>query len=210
MSTPATLDLPTSSCAASVVFTMTTVASRSPSPFTLADQAFLWPGEQWSVDFMLPPLTKKDDIADWKVFGIKLQGSYGQFYMGDPSAKLPRGVAAGSPVVDGVLSIAQGNDLYTRGWAHSVTNIMRAGDMIQVGIGLQSRLHMVMDDADSDASGKALLNVKPALRYAPNDGTVLSVNDAKGLFYMTSNAWQWSVKPGQTQIQFSASEVVSA
>lgn len=196
-------------CASGVTMNLVHKVGNSESPFTFEEQSFKWPGERWIIEFNLPPQIGRDKASEWIAFGLKMQGSFNVFLMGDPSASAPRGIASGAPVVNGAGQT--GNTLSVRGWTPSVTNILRKGDYIQVGTGLQSRLHMVLDDANSDIAGIAVLNIAPALKYRPNDGTLITVNSPKGVFKMAENTWSWSVLPGrQYRLGFTAVEVVNA
>lgn len=208
MSTP-NFEVAPDTCAASVVMNLTRVVGSTASPFTLEEQQFKWPGEMWTIDFRLPTFTSRKTAMQWVSFALNLEGTFGRFLMGDPSAKMPLGIATGTPQVNGAGQT--GNILNTQGWTPSQTGIMLAGDYIQIGSGLSSRLHMVTADADSDGSGNASLRIVPALRYSPADGLALTVNNAKGLFKMSSNSTSWSVDPGKVyRFAFQAQEVVSA
>lgn len=209
MSTPPLLTMPTSSCAANVIMTLTRVVGITNSPFTLEEQTFKWQGEAWSVDFRMPAITKRNIASEWIAFALKLQGVFGRFYLGDPSARTPQGVATGTPQVDGINQT--GNTIETKGWTNSVTGILLAGDYIQIGTGLQSRLHMVTADVNSDGSGLAVIPIEPALRYSPADNTPITVNNPVGVFRLAENSWSWSVDPGPFyRLSFRAVEVVNA
>lgn len=203
------IDLPDSSCAASVSMSIMRVAPRTTSPFTLDTQSFLWPGEQWSMEFNMPTIVDRGIAQEWIAFGVKLKGSYNYFLMGDPSARNPLGVATGTPQV--AAASQTGNLLQTKGWTPNVVGIMRAGDYIQLGSGVNSRLHMVTDDADSDASGLANLSIEPALRSSPALNSAIVTSDAKGVFRLIDNTFSWSVAPGKKyNLSFSAVEVINA
>jgi len=203
------LNLPDSACIASVVMALTRITGISKSPFTASEQMFKWPGEFWAVDFKLPTITSRVTASDWIAFGAKLEGRYGIILLGDPAARLPRGVATGSPLVDGVDQT--GNTLNTKGWTAGVTGVLLKGDYIQLGSGSSARLHMITEDADSDGSGEAALSIVPALRTSPADEAVIVVNNAVGAFRLTSDEFSWSVEPGpRYRFSFSAIEVVNA
>lgn len=199
------LTMPTSANIAEVVFKIKDVVARTFSPYTLQDQAFRWPGEQWMVDFTLPPIGDVDVANEWKAFGVRLEGSYGRFYMGDPSSPTPRGAATGTPLIKGAGQL--GNSIVTDGWAAGVTNILKAGDYVQIG----TRLHMQMVNVNSNGSGEATLTLRPAVISAPADNSAVVVNSPKGIFKMTSNTFEWRVSPGPIYyISFQAEEVVGA
>lgn len=208
MSVQPLIEMPESSCFAEVTLSIDRVVGRTSSPYSLQEQFYKWPGERWRMDLVMPPMTNRDTANEWKAFGVKLQGMYGQFLFGDPSAKVPRGVATGSPQVDGVGQI--GNSLDTKGWTPGVTNILKAGDYVQLGSGLSSRLHMNVNNVDSDGAGKATLTLEPAVREAFADSSVIVVNNPVGLFRLSGNTFQWRVSPGPIyRISFSAEEVVT-
>lgn len=208
MADPVLITAPTG-CASGVVMRLVSKVGNTESPFTFEEQSFKWPGERWVIDFSLPPQVGREKASEWIAFGLKLEGSFNVFLMGDPSAVFPMGVATGTPVVNG--SGQEGKSISVRGWTPSTTNIMRRGDYIQIGTGLQSRLHMVVDNANSDVSGVAVLNIQPSLKYSPADGTTITVTAPKGVFKMVENTWAWSVSPGgQYRLGFTAAEVVNA
>lgn len=196
-------------CKASVTLTLRRVVSRSVSPFTLEEQSFQWPGEQWEISFTLPTFNNRLTASEWIAFAAKMKGSYNYFLTGDPSAEEPMGVATGTPLV--AANNQTGNILQTKGWTPSTPNILRAGDYIQYGTGTSSRLHMVVEDADSDAAGLASLQIEPALRYSPALNSPIVVDNPVGLFRLSDNSYSWSVAPGpRYNLSFSATEVINA
>lgn len=209
MSTPPLVALPSSSCIASVIMSLTRVVGLTESPYTLEEQSFKWPGERWSIDFRLANITNRGTASDWMAFGAKLQGKYGRFLIGDPAARMPRGVATGVPVVNG--GGATGNTLPTKGWTPSTNGILLKGDYIQLGTGVNSRLHMLTENINSDAGGNANLSVEPALRTSPADNSPIITNNPVGLFRMSENTFAWSVDPGMVyRFSFQAVEVLGA
>lgn len=209
MSTPPLVTLPSSYCIGSVIMTLTRVVGLTESPYTLEEQTYRWPGERWSIDFRLPPITNRATASDWMAFGSKLEGKYGRFLIGDPAARLPRGVATGTPLVNG--GGATGNTLPTDGWTNSVTGILLKGDYIQLGTGVNSRLHMITEDVNSNGSGEANLSIVPALRVSPADNAPIVVNNPRGLFRLVDNTFAWSVDPGPVyRFSFQATEVLNA
>lgn len=208
MAVPALIDVPISACVASMEMTLRRSVSSSKSPFSFNTQVFDWGGEQWLLNFNLPPITSRAVASDWISFGVRLRGMYNCFLMGDPSAKEPRGVASGTPLVAAGNQV--GNVLQTKGWTVSTDGIMKKGDYIQLGTGLNSRLHMVVEDADSDGTGLANLVIEPALRTSPLLNDPIVVRDAKGVFRMTNNDFSWTKRPMVYGISFTAEEVINA
>jgi hypothetical protein len=196
-------------CAANVTLALRRVVSRSTSPFTLETQSFQWPGEQWEIEFDFPTFTSRATASQWIAFAAKMRGSYNYFLLGDPSAKEPRGVATGTPTVAAANQV--GNQLQTKDWTPNVTGILLAGDYIQYGTGVNARLHMVVEDVNSDAGGLATLSLEPALRYSPALNAPIVTSNARGVFRLADNTYSWSVAPGpQYRLGFSALEVINA
>ena len=70
------------------------------SPLDGSVQTLEMTGAQWGATFTLPP-TQRAAFAAWQAFLVKLRGSSGRFFAGDPDATTPRGVATGAPLVNG-------------------------------------------------------------------------------------------------------------
>lgn len=209
MSDPVLLNLPSSSCVASVIMSCQNVVGQTISPFTLESQEFKWPGVKWLSDFNMPPIKSRRVASEWIAFALKLGGKSGRFLMGDPSAKQPQGIATGTPLVKG--GGQSGNTLLTDGWTPSKAGILLTGDYIQIGTGLSSRLHFLTQDANSNGSGEALLTFEPPLRYSPTDNQAITVHNPRGVFKLVDNTWSWSVSPGPLyRLSFQAEEDVNA
>lgn len=208
MSTPPLVEMPTSAGIADITVSLATVVSRTQSPYSLQNQAFRWPGEQWRMDLSIPPIADPQIAGEWKAFGVQLEGSYGYFLCGDPSGRNPVGVGTGTPLLKGAGQL--GNSILIDGLTPSTTNILRAGDYVQIGTGTNARLHMQMVDLDSDSSGEATLTLRPAVRRAQADNEAVSFHNAVGLFRMAENTFEWRVTPGPIYIisPFSAEEVI--
>lgn len=136
--------------------------------------------------FKLPPMLRQQAVY-WQAFGMKLQGSFGTFYAGDPDAKYPRGLATGTPLVKGASQV--GTALLTDGWTASQSPILKVGDWIAIAY----RLFMVVDDANSDGSGNATLNISPPINAgeSPADNAAIVVRNPVGIFRLTTNTFNW-------------------
>jgi hypothetical protein len=77
----------------------------------------------------------------------------------------------------------------TDGWTASQTNILRAGDWIEVG-GL---LRMVVADVDSDGFGNATLDISPGIGagQSPADNAAIVTTNAKGKFRLVEDRIKW-------------------
>jgi hypothetical protein len=166
------------------------------SPFTQQAQKQRHDGQLWVFKCELPPL-RRDLAAPWIAWRLALAGSYGSFLFGDPTGRTPLGVATGTPLADSVgspaINMTRDEVLYTKGWTAGVTGILKAGSYLQVGTGLDAHLHMVTRDANSDGSGRAVLDIWPRLRGVVVDGAAITINSAQGLFEMAGNEMPWDV-----------------
>lgn len=152
-----------------------TVVAQSRSPFTYQSQVYEHNGAMWIAEVTFPLMSRADAEA-WTCFLLKLNGPYGTFLLGDPSAKTPQGYASGSPKVNGANQT--GKVLNTKGWTPSITNILKAGDYIQIS----TSLYKVLVDANSDSSGNATLDIWPRLRTNYSDNTTIVTSNTTGLF----------------------------
>lgn len=185
------LSLPSTPSWMKVNFTANNIVGVTRSPFTGQQQTYQWPGENWSVDVSLPPMDQATAEA-WVTFLISLRGVLGTFHVGDVLHTAPVGVATGTPVVNGAQG-SMSNTLATKGWTHNITGILKAGDFIQVGTGVQQRLYKVLTDANSDGSGLATLDIFPSLREGVSDNQSITLANTAGTFRLLSNDRTWNV-----------------
>lgn len=187
------LALPTHTGIASVTWTSENTISLTESPFTYSQQVVKHAGQRWAGTFVLPRM-KRDDADYWNAFLLRLDGSYGTFLLGDPLAATPRGsagVSSGTPRVNG--GSQSGNELAIDGLPASASGYLKAGDYIQLGSGVTSRLHRVLQDVNTDALGQATLNIWPDLRSSPVDGASVVVTNAKGVFRLSTNTIDYNI-----------------
>jgi len=199
------LDLPTSFGASEFTIDLISAVSVSESPFSFAQQVQEHPGEAWEINFVLN-LLNRDQAEAYNAFLLSLAGRVGSFTMAIPGSETPRGVATGTPLVKGAGQT--GRSLIVDGFTISTTGILKAGDWIQLGTGLSTRLHKVLADVNSNGSGEVTLDLAPKIVTAPADNTTVVVTNAKGLFRLKSNSNPVNIKPpNQHSVQFSAREV---
>ena len=184
------LALPVAPIFNAVRFTARAVVGVSESPFTLQSQVQEFAGQRMEVEATLPAMTRAQSEY-WNAFMLKLNGRRGTFLLGDPAGKKPRGVSTGTPVVNGAGQT--GNELLTTGWTNSITGILLAGDYIQIGTGSSARLHKVLDDANSNASGQATLLLWPSLRSSPANSAPIVTSNTVGVFRLASNEMIWNI-----------------
>lgn len=184
------LALPTHTGITSVRLRAQDIVTMNMSPFSGVQQVYKYTGQYWEADITLPPM-KREDAEYWMTFFMKLGGQYGTFLMGDPAGATARGVATGTPVVNG--GGQTGYELVTDGWTPDTTGILKAGDYFQLGTGSSSRLYKVLDDVDSDGSGNATFDIWPNLRSSPADNATITVSNPKSLFRLTTPAAEINV-----------------
>jgi len=173
-------------------FELDRVSGITKSPFSRAQQVQNYTGRQWVGEVTSVPL-RFEDSGSVRSFMGQLQGFTGTFLYGDPDylAAGPQGSAGGTPLVNGASQT--GTTLNIDGFPSSQTNVLRAGDYIQIGSGASSKLHMVVEDADSNGSGEVAAEIEPAILSAPADNTAITVTGAKGVFRMSGSpmiTWQ--------------------
>jgi len=168
-----------------------TVVARTTSPFSLAVQTQVWPGQMWLSDLVLPRMTRANGEA-WASAFASLNGAEGSLLIGDTANKTPRGVATGTPVVNGASQ--SGYNLNTRGWSNSITGILKAGDWVQLGTGATARLYKNIFDVNSGGTGLATLTLWPSLRSSPADGEALTLAPARGKFCIVKEP-EYSIGP---------------
>lgn len=183
-----------SQCVREITIRSRNIVGISTSPFTGQQQVYKHQGEWWEAEMSFPPM-KPENAEQVATFLLKLSGMFGTFLMGDPINKSPRGVGTGTPLVKGAGQV--GNELVTDGWTINTPNILKAGDWIQLGSGVTSRLHKVLDNVNSDATGTATLTLFPSLRSSPADNAAIVTTDTVGLWRLSTNDIEYNIQTGQ-------------
>ena len=200
------ISMPSSPGFIRVKFGLQTNTQRFQSPINRYVQRVSLAGARWTASYSLPRMNRTQ-LAPWQAFLAQLDGSYNTFYGYDPDAKTPRGVATGTPLVNGASQT--GSTLVTDGWTAGVTNILRAGDYFTVN----NELKMVTADVSSNGSGQATISFKPALRSSPADNAPLTVTNATCIMALTDDSqmsWASGNRYGfYDELSFSAIEVFS-
>jgi hypothetical protein len=187
------LNFPTQ-CVSGITIRARTIVGMSTSPFTGQQQVYKHQGQWWEAEMTFPPM-KRADAEQVAAFLLKLNGRFGTFLMGDPVNTQPRGVASGTPLVNGAGQT--GNQLATDGWTPNITGILRAGDWVQLGTGATSRLYKVLDDVNSNANGEATLTLFPNLRSSPANNAALTISSPKGVWRLAANDVGYDIQTGQ-------------
>jgi len=163
---------------------------KSESPFDFSSQVQKFGGNRWSATCSLPKM-RRTDAEQWNGFLLSLSGLSGTFLMGDTMGQTARGALGGTPVVNGADQT--GSELSINGCSASVTGWVKTGDYIQLGTGSSSRLHKVLQDADSNGSGEVSVDIWPPLRSSPADGSVVVTSGAVGVWRLASGTGGWDV-----------------
>lgn len=168
------------------------------SEFTFEEQVQEHQGSKWEISGSLDLLTR-DQAEEYNAFIRKLKGRLGTFTLTPAGSGTPRGVATGTPLINGAGQT--GNTIITDGWTNSVTGILKAGDYIQIGTGL----HSVLDDVNSNGSGQATFDIAPKIVTAPADNAPIIVTNPVGIFRMKENLLPVEIRPPHIHsIRFSA------
>lgn len=198
------VSFPTTFGVSDFVIDLVRAVGVSESPFTFAQQVQEHQGEAWEIQATIK-LLNRAQAEEYNAFLLKLHGRLGTFTMSIPGSETPRGVATGTPLVKGASQT--GNTLETDGWTIDTTGIVKAGDFMQLGSGVDTRLFKILDDANSDGSGNATLTIAPKIKTAPADNDTITITNAKGVFRLKSNTNPVTISaPNQHTISFGARE----
>lgn len=165
-----------------------TVAVRQ-SPYSLVSERQRYQGQVWAAEVQLPPMRRAAAEA-WVAMRLALDGPWGTFLLADPDSRAPRGPAGGAPLVDGAGHAGQ--KLPVKGWPVSSV-VLYAGDLVQIGSGLKTRMHKTLTDTATDATGRAVLDIWPRLREAPADNEPVVTRDCGTVFHLVGNVTDWDV-----------------
>lgn len=166
---------------------------RSPLDGTV--QTAILPGAFWRASVSYDALTMTQ-ARILSAFFAELEGAGGRFYFSPPHVKTARGVATGTPLVNGASQT--GYSLITDGWSNSITNILRAGDLISFNTPTGRELHEVVADVNSGATtGPATLSIRPPIRVSPADNAAITVASPSGIFMLEDDeVGAYDVRPG--------------
>jgi hypothetical protein len=193
----------------SIKFTMQNIVAETASPFTGSQQEQLWPGQWFEFEATMPRMTRAE-AEQWLGFLGALYGKWGTFLWGDPLGAAPQGVATGTPLVSG-SNLNGSNSLNTRGWNTGITNILKAGDYLQItaGSGQPQRLYKVVLNANSDGGGNSTLQIFPNIRESLSDGTSIVLLNTAGTFRLSENPRTWDEDKTKTYgISFKGKEAI--
>ena len=140
------------------------------SPITRATQRVELAGDRWGASYTLRRWKKTDErAAAWIAFFLRCNGRSNAFAAYDPDRRNPRGVASGTPLVDGPGQA--GKYVSVKNCPPNVTGWMKAGDYV----GINNEMKQLVEDADTTAGGLAVLHFAPAMRAAAPDGSAVQL-----------------------------------
>jgi hypothetical protein len=154
------------------------------SPLTNAVQTASRKGSLWKASLQFNNLSG-DDRKVMQAFLVKLNGQQHRFTLQDHSHTL-RGAGGGTLRVNGATQ--SGTTLVCDGATASVNNYLRAGDYIS----FNNELHMVVVDANSDASGNVSLSIAPPIRKTPADDTIVDYTVPVVGVFMLAGPASWN------------------
>ncbi len=203
------LSLPTSNAIQGIELRAINSVAYSRSPFTFSGQVYAYPGQTWQADVTLKPM-KRADAEDWVSWLVSLKGQLGRFYLGDPLAALPRGSARDADTVTVNGTTSSGSSVINIQSAPlSESNYLMAGDYIQIGSDTSRQLFKVLQNASTDGSGNASIDVWPDVRSQIDSGSAITFESAKGIFRLSSNQQSWSINEASIYgITFGAMAVI--
>lgn len=128
------ITLPSSPYLSGLKLVQRTTVGMTRSPFTGNIQKQVWPAEWWEIQGSLPPMKRDGGGAAWEAALHSLCGPYGCFRFDPLCGKGPRGALGGTPII--YLGSQTGRILATYGWTPSITGVLKAGDFIRYGGGI--------------------------------------------------------------------------
>jgi len=189
------LDIPNTIGIESIELRAVNSVATSQSPYTYKQQIVSHGGQKWEASVNIPSV-RRDLAGAWKAMLVALKGQEGTFLMGDPDYTTPQGTVSAC-----TLTGDAGDDSVTV----VMTGTLKAGDYIQLGAGINSKLHQVLQDQ----SGNGTLEIWPSLRSTYTNATVV-FNSPKGVFRLATNMTSWSINNSSSYgISFEAVEVIT-
>jgi len=202
------LSLPTSIGIAQIELRATNAVAISRSPFTFSTQVHAYTGQSWQADVTLPSI-RRDLAEDWVAWLISLKGQLGTFYLGDPNAATPRGSARDTDTIKVASAVSSGDTISINSAPASQTDYLKAGDYMQIGLGVSRQLFKVLNDVDTDGAGAATVDVWPNVRTSIASTTPITVENTKGIFRLSSNEQSFSINEASFYgISFGAMESI--
>lgn len=158
------------------------------SPLAGTSQILELPGSRWFFRARWSDLTPSD-AALMRVFLSQLRGGANYFTAFHWGRYSPRGVASGSPTVNGAGQT--GTSLAVGSAPASVTNWLMPDDYIGVG----GYLHQVTATVLTSGGGFATIPIEPPLRVSPTNAAAVTIVRPTAKFQLVTNAPSYSYEP---------------
>ena len=184
------LTIPTSPAYSTSRWALQRRTSMSQSPFTGNQQVAEFDFALWTTELNLPPMRRATASA-WQAFLLQLHGKRGTFLLGDPDAKNPRGAVNATVTLASTASIDDYQIDLNSATQLSTSDIVKAGDYIQIGGGSAAKLHMICSDASSDGSGNFSVQIEPAIKASASSGSSVVFTNAQGVFRLSDDLVGW-------------------
>ena len=161
--------------------------------------------QYFSFTVQMPPLTQEDAQSIF-AFLQKQKGAYENFTIQYPLTNLGADKSQTDIVVNGIHA-SQDATIAMDGFTASTTGILKAGDMIKFAN--HTKVYMVQDDVDSNASGEATISISPNLVAGLADNTAVTVNQPSLTVYLSTGELMYATDPsGFFSISFDVREVI--
>ena len=197
----------------SLSWTNATASLISRSPFTFQGQSQNYPGALRYAQISVENLNR-EDAEDWVGFLDSLHGTKGTFLFGDPMAKVPMGSARNSHSPTIRAANTGSRDIITLNSNITVAtpNWIKRGDWIQLGTGLNARLHKVVNSSPVGVNSSGFtgnVHLWPTFRRDPVVGEDIYVENPKGLLRRSTGTFNYSEENGcMYSLSFDCEEVI--
>ena len=153
----------------------------------------------------MPPL-KQDDAMDIFAFLQKQKGGFETFTIQLPIQNRGADKSNSSVAVNGAHSAGDGT-IALDGFSASTNNVLKAGDLIKFS---HSKVYMVQDNVNSNASGEATVSIEPNIVTTLADNESVVMNQPSLTVYLANDDILYSTDAsGMFQIQFDVREVIT-
>lgn len=147
-------------------FLLVSNAQAFTSPMSSTTQAVAQLGNLWVTSLTFEILAE-DQWRDLAAFAAEMDGLVNRVYLGPFAGRTPRGLAGGTPVVNGSDQV--GKTIATTGWPPN-TPVLKRGDYFHFNTSVGRELKIVRSDVTSDSEGHATIPFEPSIRVSPPHG----------------------------------------
>ena len=184
-----------------LTFTMEEAQQVAYSPRSFARNVTDWGGSRIKVDVTLQKMTNSD-AAPWRAFFAKMRGAVGTFLLNpyNHGETLQLGEWNNNRMNNRRLVVVSPQRIDTNtvtiqalqtSLSRPIT-ALRESDYIQIGLGQNARLHMVLDDVVLSGSNPTIdINVFPKVRQA-HVGEIIHTLEPSGVFHFSEPVAAWT------------------